>query len=114
MTVKQAKAEGLTFTGCWVRNYEREDARDSAKYIREKYKCRAVLVNEEGGIAVYADEKYENLKRLETLECHLKNIPAARQRLLEQLAALDEEESRLTEKIEEIQQMYGIEREENG
>ena len=106
MTVRQARAEGLTFTGCWVRDYERAEARESAQHIREKYKCRAVLVNEEGGIAVYADEKYENLQYMESLECRLNNIPAARKRLMEQLAELDEEENRLEEKIAEIKNMY--------
>lgn len=109
MTVKQARAEGLTFTGCWVRNYERSEARETAQYIRQKYKCKAVLVNEEDGVSVYADEKYENLRHTEDLECRLKNIPAARKRLYDQLAELDEEESRLSEKISEIKEMYNIE-----
>lgn len=106
MTVKQARAQGLTFTGCWVSADDRIEAKESAQHIREKYKCRAVLVNEEGGIAVYADEKYEKLKYMESLECRLNNIPAARQRLLEQLAELDEKENRLEEKIAEIKNMY--------
>lgn len=108
MTVKQARTEGLVFTGCWVRNYEREEARDSAKYIREKYKCRAVLVNENDGVAVYADKKYEDLQRLEELEGRLKLFPVKRQRLFEQLAELEEEEKRLNEKISEIKGFYCI------
>ena len=106
MTVRQATQSELYFTGIWERDYNRARAKASAKEIREKYKCRAILVNEDGGVSVYADKKYENLKHLEHLECLLKNIPATRQRLLNQLAELDEEENRLTEKIAEIKGMY--------
>ena len=109
MTVKQAIAEGLTFTGCWVRSDERIEARESAQYIHKKYKCRAVLVNEDGGVSVYADKKYEQLRYMEALECRLKFIPAAREKLVEQLAELDEEERRLSEKIAEIKELYNIE-----
>ncbi len=108
MNERQARAEGLEFTGCWVRNYERVEARESAKYIREKYKCRAVVVNEQGGVAVYADKKYFELQRLNDLECRLKLIPCQRQRLLEQLAELEADEKKLSEQIAEIENKYGI------
>lgn len=109
MTVAQARAEGLIFTGIWERDYRRNEVRAEAKKIREKYKCRAVLVDEEGGVSVYADRKYETLQRLETLECRLNNIPTARQNLLDQLAELDERESALKEQITAIKTLYGIE-----
>ena len=108
MTVRQAQAEGLSFAGCWVRDYERVEARETARHIREDLKCRAVLVNEEGGVAVYAEEKYFELQRLNDLKCRLMYCPAKRKKILEQLAELDEEERRIAEKISEIESKYGI------
>ena len=108
MNARQARAEGLSFTGVWERLHKRADVAKEAKEIRKIYKCRAVVVNKQGGVAVYADEKYFDLQYLTTLKCHLRNCPAKRQRILEQLAELDEEEKRLAEKIAEIETKYGI------
>lgn len=108
MTEKQARTEDLVFTGIWERNYNRNEAKKMAKEIREKYKCRAVLVNEDGGVSVYADKKYDHLKHLEHLECMLQNIPAARKKLFEQLVEVDEEENKLKEQIAVIKNMYSL------
>lgn len=109
MNVRQARAEGLSFTGVWERLHKRADVAEEAKKIRKNYKCRAVVVNEQGGVAVYADEKYFELRRLNDLKCRLINYCSAkRQRILEQLAELDEEENRIAEKITEIESKYGI------
>lgn len=106
MTVKQAQTNGLIFTGIWERAYNRVVAKERAKQIREKYKCRAILVNEDGGVSVYADEKYSKLCYLETLESMFKNIPNKRQKLLKELEELEQEENQMREKIAQIKSLY--------
>lgn len=108
MNARQAQAEGLSFTGVWEQSYDRKYAAEEAKKIRQKYKCRAVVVSEQGGVAVYADEKYFALQRLNDLEGGLRCIPFKRQKLLEQLAELDKEENDVAERIAKIQSEYGI------
>lgn len=106
MTVTQAQTNGLIFTGIWERSYNRNVAKERAKQIRQKYKCRAVLVSEDGGVSVYADEKYSELCYLETLESMLNNIPNRKQKLLKELAALEQEEKEMREKIAKIKSLY--------
>lgn len=106
MTAKQAMKEGLVFTGFWVYTYGKVEALIYAKQTREKYKCRAVLVNTDGGIAVFADKKYSDLKRAEHLEALVNNIPAKRQKLLEQIEELEKEEIRLLGQIAQIRALY--------
>lgn len=108
MTGKQARAEGLSFTGVWERSCNRKYAAEEAKEIREKYKCRAVVVSDQGGVAVYAEEKYFALQRLNDLEGRLRCFPFRRQKLLEQLAELDKEQNDVAERIAKIQSEYDI------
>lgn len=119
MTRRQAEDQGLIFTGRYTsRPWEREEyCVKFAAEIRKKYKCRAVVVPEENGWSVYADEKYEYLKRLEECEVALRNIPIELDRLHnkyeQDVAGVQAKEIALAAEAEAIRTKYGIKKEDN-
>lgn len=62
MNKKQARAEGLNFTGHYERYWEKDKIKNIAAVIRKLYKCRVVMVEEEGGVSLYADAKYDAIR----------------------------------------------------
>ena len=58
MNKRQARAAGLEFTGHYERWYDRDKLKTIAAVIRKLYKCKVVMVDEEGGTSLYADDKY--------------------------------------------------------
>ena len=61
MNEKQAKSEGLSFTGTYIGNYKdnQQRVKEEAKRIRD-LGFRAVVVTEASGKSVYADQLYFN------------------------------------------------------
>ena len=106
MTTRQSQQQGLTFTGIWERNINRNKAKERALEIRRKYKCRAVLVNEDGGVSVYVDKKYNDIQHIERLEAKIRFIPNKKEALLKQLIELEEEEKAIAKKINELKKLY--------
>ena len=62
MNKRQARAEGLHFTGHYERYWEKDKIKNIAAVIRKLYKCRVVMVEEEGGVSLYADDKYNAIR----------------------------------------------------
>lgn len=96
MTKEQAIAQGCKYyTGIYKRSFEKEKVKQRAKEIREKYKCRAVVVKVPDdkysrsyspggcGYSVYADRKYELMVQKESLENRMLSYPQAEARLRE-------------------------------
>ena len=62
MNRRTAEAQGLIFTGHYDRWYNKDKIKNVAAVIRKLYKCRVVMVEVEGGVSFYADEKYRAIE----------------------------------------------------
>ena len=78
MKKKEALEQGLEFTGCYVRRYDKDQA---VKRVAELKKSgyKAVLVEEESVVLVYADCKYFEDEELEHIEILLSNQDKVRE-----------------------------------
>ena len=117
MNERQALSEGLSFTGCYKRSYEKELVKAEAKRIRD-LGFRAVVVEEVSsrydrggrrvGYSVYAEEKYFISKILKNLKSNIESFPARRQRAEEDfkktMEGLEKEEKEFQEKIKELEE----------
>ena len=112
MTRNEAERQGLYFAGIYELWYDKEKVKERAKIIRTKYKCRAVVVKEDNGYSVYAENKYRDLICLELCENKLLYMDSRKRGLLEryqkELKELEEEENKLKEKINNIKGRYSI------
>lgn len=110
MNVKQAKAEGLEFTGAWERYYNKADMVKEAAEIRKTYKCRAVVVSDNGGWGIYADQKYRDLKELEhseqVLELLPKRLEAIHLEYKKDIEAISAYQTKLESRIKEIKDRW--------
>ena len=83
MNKQQATNEGLYFTGMYESQWEHEKVERlklRIKNIRKEYKCRIVLVKEEGGYSAYADEKYSDIEIMKSYHTQLYYIESRRKR----------------------------------
>lgn len=80
MTERTARRQDLQFTGVYNRTWDSDKSKARAAEIRKKYKCRAVLVNAEGGVSVYADAKYFAARTAEDMKNRLAQVEAKKKR----------------------------------
>lgn len=97
MNKKQARAEGLNFTGHYERYWERDKIKNIAAVIRKLYKCRVVMVEEEGGISLYADAKYDAIRGIRDEQRIIDNAEVRIQRAKEEYLKKVEE---ITSRVE--------------
>lgn len=97
MTVKQARKQGLIFTGTYETGEDAQKAVEEAKCIR-KLGFRAVTIQKDGGKSVYAEKAYMDYETAQVYKGRLKFIPLRKQQLLEtyerELKELEAEEER--------------------
>lgn len=112
MTKNQAYDQGLSFSGSWERPWNRHLATEEAKEIRTKYKCRAVVVYDDGGYGIYVDQKYWDLRHLEDLERELSYWPTTITKLKDKykkdLAEAEARQECIVAKIAEIKTNYKL------
>ena len=96
----QARNEGLSFTGIYEWAYERESLKVRAATIRKEYKCRAILVPDEGkrGLSIYAGQEYFDAKRIEVLTImtsgYSKKLNKLREKYEQELQDLEEDQEK--------------------
>lgn len=83
MTSRAAEQQGLVFTGHYERFWDKEKIKNIAATIRKLYKCRVVMVTEEGGYSLYADDKYQAYEHARDMLGRLNRAPATRARIEE-------------------------------
>lgn len=98
MTERQAKRQGLNFTGVYERSYNSDKAKMRAAEIRKEYKCRAVLVTTDGGVSVYADDSYHIRYQAESVKTRLSGIENRKKRAydkyLEEIKEIEADEAK--------------------
>lgn len=87
MTERNARAQGLEFTGVYERSWNSDVAKQRAAEMRKQYKCRAILVNVDGGVSVYADKSYRIQRQIEQYETQLAQVEDRKQALREKYEA---------------------------
>ena len=114
MTEKQAREEGLYFTGMWVQHWDRERAEQYKKRaadLRKKYGIRLVQVKDGNGWSYYADENYDLVahENEEILKTKIAKAEENRQKLREEyqekLAKFEEELAKQKEDYAKIQEL---------
>jgi len=99
--------QGLDFTGIYERFYNKDIVKAKAAAIRKKYKCRAVVVDDDGGCSVYADKIFclsESIGRLEkTAEQYHPRRERLKQKFEDALKELDQDEQKTLLKITEYE-----------
>lgn len=110
MTKRQAREEGLIFTGHYENYFERNKLKTIAQILRKLYKCRVVMVEEECGVSLYADEKYDALHRLEYVQNMLKHEAKCRaeveERYRQELKELNNKYDNFRSEVEAISEKY--------
>ncbi len=81
MNQSQALSQGLECTGIYERYWNKDEVKARAAAIRKEYKCRAVVVEEDGGYSVYAGEIYRLTNTIKRLESRTKDYPNRERRL---------------------------------
>ena len=108
---EKGKLEGLSFTGIYSSG-NKEEVKQQAKEIRQKYKCRAVVVSKSNGYKVYADEKYFEMEELERAERILSFEDETKKKMYErymsELNKYEQECKRKKEYIDKIKNKYGL------
>lgn len=84
MNKRQAYAEGLRFTGHYERWYNRDKVKNIAAVIRKLYKCRVVMVEEDGGVSLFADGKYDAIKGIKGEQWYIDNEASQLQKAREE------------------------------
>lgn len=106
--------EDMQFTGAYTSHAdEKSHLVWEAKGIREKYKCKARVVQEYGGWSIYADQKYRDLTRLEKLSLRANKILDEKANLREKfekdMANLEAEADNIFWESRKIRDQYGEE-----
>ena len=108
MNQSQALSQGLECTGIYERYWNKDEVKARAAAIRKEYKCRAVVVDEDGGCSVYAEDIYNLTKSIERVEAQVKNYPNRKRRLKkkfeDEMDELKREELRIKDALAEYKQ----------
>jgi hypothetical protein len=98
MTEKQARQEGLMFTGSYL-SWKKEEIKNDAAEIRKQGFRAVVVITSGGGYSVYAEKKYFTYRRIKDIEMHLSNFGEWKKR------AYDEYQKRLKEIDDKIKRL---------
>lgn len=97
MNEKQARQEGLQFTGKYARFYQKELVTQEALRIR-KLGFRAVTVESKSGFSVYASTEYfQALYKYETYQRAIRGIPFAEAEIQKHLDMIEIEKQKIEE-----------------
>lgn len=107
MNEKRAQQEGLSFTGIYVRSYESDKAKERAKEIR-KQGYKAVMVQVDGGVSVYAEEKYFIDKQMREIKKRLAAVDRqkeyAKEKYEQELQKIEDNRLRMEKMLAELEQ----------